>query len=135
MKNIILFLWQLPQAVAGLVTIVVTGAHKIENGGYWFTDKGDFGVSLGPFVVFADKSGTATIPMCDIRHERGHQKQSLYLGPLYLLLIGLPSAAGNIIDRVYHKHWKSTARYIWYYRLPWEAWADKLGDVKRFKEE
>ena len=43
-------------------------------------------------------------------------------GPLYLIIIGLPSAIGNLI----HRKFKFD-----YYKQPWEAWADKLGGVKR----
>jgi len=52
----------------------------------------------------------------------GHQKQSLYLGWLYLIIIGLPSVTGNLLNRVIDFD---------YYKQPWEAWADKLGGVKR----
>ena len=36
-----------------------------------------------------------------VSHEHGHQKQSMYLGWLYLLIIGLPSALRNITDIVF----------------------------------
>ena len=126
--KILLWLWQLPQNVLGLLVIAITRANKTEDGiwicGYLF----DSAVSLGDYIIFQKYRVTDIA----IKHEKGHQKQSLILGPLYLIIIGLPSACGNIIDRVFHKKWCYTARMYWYYKQPWEAWADKLGSVKRW---
>ena len=77
------------------------------------------GVSLGKYIIFDNRR---TIKDNDIKHEIGHQKQSLYLGWLYLIIIGLPSVTGNLIYRI---------KRFNYYALPWEKWADKLGNVKR----
>ena len=66
-----------------------------------------------------------------IRHEQGHQKQSLYLGWLYLIIIGIPSFCGNIFDRLFHRKWDVSKRYDWYFSQPWEKWADELGGVNR----
>lgn len=130
MKKFILFIWQLPQNILGLLVILFTGAVKIEC--YYFTNKcSEFGVSLGNFIIF----GGYYLPssLGDLRHEQGHQKQSLYLGWLYLILIGLPSIIGNIYDRMFHKKWDNIRRVKWYYNQPWEKWADKLGGVNRNK--
>lgn len=125
-EKILLYLWQLPQNLLGLAVIFFSEA-KLGTAakGVYFTEH-NFGVSLGNYIILNEYCGAN-----DIKHERGHQKQSLYLGWLYLLLIGLPSALGNIWDRLFHKAWRYTAREHWYYTLPWEAWADKLGGVKR----
>lgn len=76
------------------------------------------GVSLGKYIIFQKDCYDAQ----SILHEKGHQKQSLYLGWLYLLLIGLPSILGNLVHRVIKFN---------YYNQPWEKWADKLGGVIR----
>ena len=115
MKNILLYLWQLPQNLLGLAVIAFTKAE--ENGGIYYTDGYRFGVSLGNYIIFGGFFNST-----DLKHERGHQLQSLYLGWLYLLVIGLPSAVGNLLNRVIDFD---------YYRQPWEAWADRLGGVKR----
>lgn len=60
-----------------------------------------------------------------------YQIQSLYLGPLYILIIGIPSVIGNLWDRIAHKSWSNAKRIKWYYTLPWEYSADKLGGVSR----
>ena len=126
MKKILLYLWQLPQNLVGLLVILFSKAKHNKSFDIWET-KCNFGVSLGNYIILNECCGGN-----DIKHERGHQKQSLYLGWLYLLLIGLLSAAGNIWDRVFHKKWYYVVRLYWYYRQPWEAWADKLGGVKRW---
>lgn len=130
MKKFILFIWQLPQNILGLLVIFFTRAVKIEC--YYFINKcSEFGVSLGNFIVF----GGYYLPssLGELRHEQGHQKQSLYLGWLYLIVIGLPSIIGNIYDRMFHKKWDNIRRVKWYYNQPWEKWADKLGGVNRNK--
>lgn len=122
MKNFLLYLWQLPQNLLGLLVILITGAFKAKDGRYWVTGIGGFGVSLGTYIIFGDMNGRYEPLENSIKHEQGHQKQSLYLGPLYLLVIGLPSVIGNLLNRV--------IRFD-YYRQPWEHWADILGGVKR----
>jgi hypothetical protein len=58
-------------------------------------------------------------------HECGHQKQSLILGWLYLLVIGIPS----IIWAGFFKGFRKKHN-IDYYSFYTERWADKLGGVK-----
>ena len=52
---------------------------------YW-PKKG--GISLGVFIFVNEKSKNRDYL---IKHEYGHSIQSLILGPLYLLIVGLPS--------------------------------------------
>lgn len=118
-KKIIKFIWQLPQNLIALFILLVNYKTKRWFPNY-YTVKHSYNsaVSLGDFIIFdEDRVVTETT----LKHEQGHQKQSLYFGPLYLLVIGLFSVIGNLLHRV----WKFD-----YYKLPWEAWADKLGGVK-----
>ena len=115
MKNILLYLWQLPQNLLGLAVILFTGAEK--RGDIYYTDKHWFGVSLGNYIIFGGFFNST-----DKKHEQGHQKQSLYLGWLYLPVIGLPSVMGNLLNRVIDFD---------YYKQPWEAWADRIGGIER----
>jgi len=110
------YLWQLPQNLLGLLVVKVTRA-RYSTLGCWTTPKDSFGVTLGKYIILGGRFSTI-----DVRHEKGHQKQSLYLGPFYLLVIGLPSVVGNLLNRVIPFD---------YYKQPWEAWADKLGGVVR----
>ena len=128
--KVLLWIWQLPQNLLGLLVILFTKAEKT-NAFYWRTNKYRFGVSLGNYIIFGAISDKY-IQWQSVKHEQGHQKQSLYLGWLYLIIIGLPSVIGNIYDRIAHKHWYYKACEKWYYNQPWEKWADKLGGVERF---
>lgn len=97
MKKVLLWLWQLPQNILGLLVILFTGAHKTAYKDEWVASKWPFfGVSLGNYIIFGGAGGSVD----SLKHEEGHQKQSMYLGPLYLLIIGLPSIIGNIIMRI-----------------------------------
>lgn len=80
------------------------------------------GISLGKYIFVNRWSLKNT---CD--HEWGHTRQSRYLGPLYLLVIGLPSIcwAGFIYGKIVKRTTNG------YYKLYCEKWADKLGGVKR----
>ena len=115
--KIILFLWQLPQNLLGLLVILFTRAKK--STWCYLTDK-RLGVSLGKYIILYKGCLWE-----DILHERGHQKQSLYLGWLYLPIIGLPSVLGNLVWRIFK------LPYLDYYKQPWEKRADKLGGVVR----
>ena len=125
MKDFILFIWQLPQNILGLIVILFTQA-KYVKAGFWISSKYAFGVSLGKYIIFGQ-----VVSETELNHEQGHQKQSIYLGWFYLLIIGIPSFIGNVWDRLFHKNWAMNKRYSWYYNLPWEKWADELGDVRR----
>ena len=123
MKKVLLWLWQLPQNLLGLLVILFTGARKTVISEWIASKWPPFGVSLGNYIIFGGTGGSVD----SLKHEQGHQKQSMYLGPLYLIIIGLPSILGNIFDRLFHKKWPVSKRISWYYKQPWEAWADKLG--------
>ena len=129
MKNFIIYIWQLPQNILGLLVIWFTKAVHYESTDTWETADYSFGVSLGNYIIFGIK--VCSVSETSLKHEQGHQKQSLYLGWLYLIVIGLPSALGNIYDRVFHRMWNYQSRIKWYYSQPWEKWADKLGGVER----
>jgi len=67
-----------------------------------------------------------------IKHEYGHQLQSYILGPLYLLVIGLPSGLWcwfiqDLVNKNRKKKGKPTLSYYWFYT---ESWANKLGGVE-----
>jgi hypothetical protein len=58
-----------------------------------------------------------------IQHELGHSIQSLILGPLYLIVIGLPSW---IWFTWYNNGKDKRVSYYWFYT---EAWANKLAKI------
>lgn len=137
LKRILLWIWQLPQNLLGLAMILcyriagreAYGVEDRKTGSYTLVStRFPGGISLGRYILLRRHTRTR------IRHEEGHRKQSLYLGPLYLLIIGLPSLLGNIYDRIFHtpeRGWNDRRSYIWYFNQPWEKWADRLGGVER----
>ena len=89
LKKVLLYVWQLPQNIVGLLVILFSRAWK-DSEGIYVTDC-RFGVSLGNYIII-NKYHSSN----DVKHEQGHQKQSLYLGWLYLFTIGILSASGKI---------------------------------------
>jgi hypothetical protein len=133
LTRIVVILWQLPQILLALLIIVITKSKCVENENYKgkkiYRFKKSFisGVSLGEYIILRETATDETV-----HHEYGHCRQSLYFGPLYLLVIGFPSAIGNnLFDRIFHKNWSHNERIYWYYRRFPEQWADKLGGVNR----
>ena len=147
MKKILLYIWQLQQNLLALFLIAIS-TDKIKrefvcNDGstvtiYFVNSVFGAGVSLGNYILL-DKSsylGLSAIArntfIKTINHEHGHQIQSKYLGPLYLLIVGVASAIfNNLWDRLMHKHWPYSKRITWYYNRFPEKWADNLGGVSR----
>lgn len=124
MIQFILKLWQLPQYLVALVCLLTYKMQK--RAAKPFKEKGSkiyvienhpSGVSFGP-IIFVRENYKLTV--C---HELGHSKQSRMLGPLYLLVIGLPSL-------IHFWWWNPTCKHD-YYHFWCEKWADKLGGVYR----
>ncbi|MCL2880311.1 MAG: hypothetical protein FWF29_08715 [Treponema sp.] len=129
-----LWVWQFPQHLLALILwgiLSMAGrvvSKECKNGKRLITlDTPGFGVSLGMYVLMDEQYGEE-----DWRHEFGHGFQSLWLGPLYLLVVGIASAVfNNLWDRLFHKNWPVDTRLKWYYSRYPEHWADKLGGVIR----
>lgn len=118
MKEILLWLWQLPQNIIGVVFGLFIKGDTIPCGETRVrvrsSKKMSGGISLGKYVYLSNL-------MTDefyIRHEIGHCAQSRMLGPLYLIVIGLPSLLWAALYRGDHEG---------YYRFYTESWAQKLG--------
>ena len=119
MKKILLYIWQLPQNIVGLLFLLfIQGEERHSLDGITFYEAESFngGISLGKYIIVYKKREST------IRHEYGHCIQSKMLGPLYLIVVGIPSLihAGfcRCINHDYSDFWC-------------EKWADKLGGVKR----
>ena len=120
MKKVLLYVWQLPQNLIGLLLRLFWKTEfKIEykDKTIRVCSKFPSGISLGETILLKN-----AIPV-DIKHEYGHTRQSLYLGPLYLFVIGIPSILWAATYKLFKKDY-----YTSFYT---EIWADKLGGVKR----
>ncbi len=113
------FIWCAPQLIVGLLVKLFTGAKKDERGLYIW--KLGYGLSLDSFVFVHKNASENTI-----KHEQGHTKQSRLLGPLYLFVIGIPSAIWCHCFEWYRKK-----NNVSYYDFYCEKWADELGGVNR----
>lgn len=129
MKEVLLYLWQLPQNLLGLFLLLCYQHekvyHRLNGRTFYYTKEMRSGISLGNYIIMnrEDKED-------GMKHEYGHSIQSRILGPLQLIVIGLPSLLWNIID------WLIVDRLVGYekacqiyYNMPWEKWADKLGGI------
>lgn len=96
-RKTIEWIWQLPQNLCGMIYRSLSKDNRIsvvENddsrsvGAEVYLQKSFGGVTLGRYIFinqdYTDKEAV-------IKHECGHVKQSKILGPLYLIVIGIPS--------------------------------------------
>lgn len=124
MKNVLLYIWQLPQNIVGLLFyLCLLPVEYITESEYckvYKSNRMSGGITLGRYVFLSRLSAYNTKT---IRHESiGHGKQSVWLGPLYLIVIGIPSLVWAGIFRFTNKN------YYWFYT---ERWADKLAGIER----
>lgn len=89
----LLFIWQLPQNLVALIMMLFIGKLTMVGKTDWCTcyrgSNMSGGISLGSFAFVSPYLFNSPEA---IAHEMlGHTKQSRILGPLYLLVIGLPS--------------------------------------------
>lgn len=123
-KNFILdWVWQLPQNLLGIIY-----RENIESVHYPISNSDNYkvylkwtqgAVTLGKYIFIYKEC--VTLPYI-IKHESGHVKQSKMLGPLYLLIIGIPS----ILWAATHRYILPEKDYFWFYT---EKWANKLAGL------
>lgn len=136
--NIAKLIWQLPQVIAGIIVVKITKATQWEDApgnsdvSIYMAPDALFGVSFGPIIILGANilQMDSLIRTQTVLHESGHSKQSLILGPLYLLVVGLPSLTMNLMSRWSVRFGTSKFALNYYRRWP-ESWADKLGGISR----
>lgn len=128
----LMFIWELPQTLLGYIILFlfkksIRKKIKYKDTVCYFIKNGFFSISLGRNLIIRDSAPEETL-----LHEYGHSIQSKYLGPLYLIIVGIPSVILNMyfsLGMVYLK-WDKNKTKEYYNHFP-ENWADKLGKVKR----
>lgn len=120
----ILFVWQLPQNLVALAIMPFLGKLRMVTcrnyciglAGKRFPERAG-GISLGNFAFFHPDTAHDEFT---IRHEMdGHTVDSKIFGPLYLLVIGIPSILHIIFM-------KKGGRYYDFYT---ERWANKHAGI------
>lgn len=125
--NILLCIWMFPQIITACIGWLIFRNGKLYynedakilvlnvNKGYLF---GNACFSSGPIVF--------TTPECSentLKHETGHSVQSLMFGPLFHIVVSLPSVALFWTKRILGKD------QAWYHSKYPESHADKCGHV------
>lgn len=118
--NILLFIHQLPQLIVAWVMIPFLGKRELvafnDNTKAFKCSKMHGSISLGKYIFLspygANNPGT-------VSHEFAHTYQSLILGPLYLLVIGIPSLLWAWVCN-------DPCKYYSFYP---EAWANKINNI------
>lgn len=127
-KTVILWIWQLPQNLVALVMLLVLQGetkHRLGSIRFYFLRTFPGGITVGEYIIVGTKQNLT------VRHEFGHVLQSRYLGPLYLLVIGLPSLLHAWLNGVIgccDRHPEG------YYHFWTEKWADRLAAINRNKK-
>ena len=123
-RNLILFIWQLPQHLLAILYI-----------GYLVMMCKDLGVDSRykqAIVIPCVMRGAVTLGCYvfvglnseyrkTVKHELGHTIQSKILGPLYLIVIGIPSITYCGLRRIFPSLRKKN-----YYNFYTEKWANNL---------
>ena len=125
-RNLILFIWQLPQHIVALIYfgyLVMMGKDLGVDSRYKqaivipCVMRG--AVTLGCYVFVGLNSEYRKT----VKHELGHTIQSKILGPLYLIVIGIPSITYCGLRRIFPSLRKKN-----YYDFYTEKWANNLSE-------
>ena len=122
--DILLYAWQLPQNLLGLLLVTILKPEDVYDffgSKVYYSHRMRGGISLGRYIII--RSYLLNANAKTEYHELGHSIQSRILGPLYLLVIGLPSLLWAA--------WWNEDRNRSYYSFYTERWADYLGNVER----
>ena len=132
MRTFLYILWQctwgLPQTLMGFAVFLLNAGrkHSFYHGAVVTVWRKKSSASMGMFLFIAE-SAYASPERAErlLVHEYGHTVQSLVLGPLFLLIVGLPSFlwAGLPVCQKIRKE-----KRISYYAVYPEKWADRWGE-------
>lgn len=141
MKRIAYFVWQCTwgflQSALGLLVFIlhIRDRHYFYHGAVITEWKDKSSVSLGMFVFVTnepyfydklkDKYTMEELSQRLLVHEYGHTIQSLILGPLYLLVIGIPSTLWGFLPSLNRKRKNEGLSYFSFFT---EKWANYLGE-------
>jgi hypothetical protein len=119
MKEVLCYIWMLPQNLLGELLVFIIRPKRLYNKGHiYITDIFSGAISLGYTIVVG-----SNMPLRQtLYHESGHCVQSMLLGWLYLPVIGIPSLLWACIHTLIGKN------FNWnYYKFPTESNANYWG--------
>ena len=141
MKSVLYFIWQwlwgILQYALGLIVFLfhIRDKHYFYHGAVITEWKSVSSVSLGMFVFVTNEpffyeklKNEYTAEELSERllvHEYGHTIQSLILGPLYLIVIGIPSTLWGFLPSLNNKRKTDGISYFSFFT---EKWANVLGE-------
>lgn len=124
--------WAIIQNIAGLALFCanITKKHYRHKGALvteWNYPRGSVG--LGMFIFVSVPKGGADRAAVEkvICHEYGHTLQSIILGPLFFVVIGLPSLIWCALPCFVNYRKRKNVSYYWFYT---ERWANSLAKIK-----
>lgn len=118
MNRLILYIWQLPQNLLGLLLRLILRGERciqVSNIVVFYLRSFPGGISLGNTIILN------TADEFSAKHEYGHCRQSKILGWFYLPVIGIPS--------LFHAAWWKPGKGD-YYSFFTERWPNELGGLK-----
>lgn len=122
---LIQFTWGLPvNLISGIIYLILKNkfrTERFENAFITYIPGNWGGLSLGLFIFIADGREEEWTKNTRI-HEYGHTIQCLLLGPLYWIVVALPSAVWCNFFAGYRKR-----NNVSYYKLYCESWANVWG--------
>lgn len=121
------WIWEFPQCLLGLILTKIYNVEYKETFRNIPIYAGKFpgGISLGLYILMGEYNWRNNEDSIK-EHEWGHTCWSKYLGPLYLLIIGLGSVGWIGLRRTFK--WAKNKSYYWWYT---ERWADKSGGIPK----
>ncbi|MDD6021126.1 MAG: hypothetical protein ACI4GA_05155 [Acutalibacteraceae bacterium] len=132
MKKFLFYFWQWTwgltvNLIGGIAYIICVGIKKYDHDkiGYSnivYVPWNQGGLSLGTFIFMRKDHPSETWTYNTRIHEYGHSWQCLLLGPLYWIVIALPSAIWCNFFEGYRKR-----NNVSYYKLYCESWANSWG--------
>ena len=131
--DVLLWIWQLPQHLLGILFYLgnvffssTIFEKNVDGVSVLYSRVMEARISFGQYIVMGYYYRNLKQGEIALKHELGHSKQSLYLGPLYLLVVGIPSFVWLCLNTYCDRYKKKD-----YYSFYTEKWADRLGGVKR----
>ena len=121
-KKILHAIWEFPQMLLAVMIIIffkrkIVRYENYKRSNVIYMKRFPGGISLGKYIILNEKHYGREFFK---KHEYGHSIQSLYLGWLYLIVVGVPSIIRAFIWRLFKLKKQD------YYKGYPENWASKL---------